>query len=126
MLNAEVYPSRTAPGPLPDAVGEQIMIITLNDVIGKPNYFCSTLLANFAPAARRFGRTLISFPDFANCINSFIRTRISTSRRYLSRHFSDSLPLLVAAALKTRIRTAADVQAFVCSSLSAASQGSRV
>lgn len=39
MLNGEVYPSHTAPGRLPDAEGEQIMIITLNYVIGKSNYF---------------------------------------------------------------------------------------
>lgn len=59
MLNGEVYPSHTAPGPVPDAEGEQIMIITLNYVIGKSDYFCETLLANFAPAVRRFGVTLV-------------------------------------------------------------------
>lgn len=35
MLNGEVYPQHAAPGPVPDAEGEQIMIITLNYVIGK-------------------------------------------------------------------------------------------
>lgn len=48
MLNGEVYPQHAAPGPVPDAEGEQIMIITLKLRNWKKQItLAKLLLANF-------------------------------------------------------------------------------